>query len=77
MTIFTAQDSALLLIDRQVGTMQLIKNIHHDVVKQNAIALAKTAKILGLPVVLTSSQDRLQPLHFAVVRLRFWVVTVV
>lgn len=57
MTIFTPQDSALLLIDHQVGTMQLIKNIPYDVVKQNAIALAKTAKILGLPVILTSSQE--------------------
>jgi nicotinamidase-related amidase len=33
MTIFTPQDSALLLIDHQVGTMQLIKNIPHNVVK--------------------------------------------
>jgi nicotinamidase-related amidase len=57
MTIFTPQDSALLLIDHQIGTMQLIKNIAYDVVKQNAIALAKTAKILNLPVVLTSSQE--------------------
>lgn len=57
MTIFTAQDSALLLIDHQVGTMQLIKNIPYEVVKQNAIALAKTAKILNMPVVLTSSQE--------------------
>jgi hypothetical protein len=47
MTIFTPQDSARLLIDHQIGTMQLIKNIPYDVVKQNAIALAKTAKILG------------------------------
>lgn len=57
MTIFTAQDSALLLIDHQVGTMQLVKNIPYEVVKQNAIALAKTAKILNMPVVLTSSQE--------------------
>jgi nicotinamidase-related amidase len=57
MTIFTAQDSALLLIDHQVGTMQLVKNIPYEVVKQNAIALAKTAKILNIPVVLTSSQE--------------------
>ncbi|MEG3846012.1 hypothetical protein QT971_03185 [Microcoleus sp. herbarium19] len=57
MTIFTPQDSALLLIDRQIGTMQLIKNIPHDVVvKQNAIALAKTAKI-----------HRLQPLKRVVI----------
>jgi nicotinamidase-related amidase len=57
MTIFTPQDSALLLIDHQVGTMQLVKNIPYEVVKQNAIALAKTAKILNIPVVLTSSQE--------------------
>jgi nicotinamidase-related amidase len=57
MTIFTPQDSALLLIDHQVGTMQLVKNIPSEVVKQNAIALAKTAKILNIPVVLASSQE--------------------
>jgi nicotinamidase-related amidase len=57
MTIFTPQDFALLLIDHQVGTMQLVKNIPYEVVKQNAIALAKTAKILNMPVVLTSSQE--------------------
>ncbi len=57
MTIFTPQDSALLLIDHQVGTMQLVKNIPYEVVKQNAIALAKTAKILNMPIVLTSSQE--------------------
>ncbi len=57
MTIFTAQDSAMLLIDHQVGTMLLVKNIPYEVVKQNAIALAKTAKILNMPVVLTSSQE--------------------
>lgn len=57
MTIFTPQDSALLLIDHQVGTMQLVKNIPYEIVKQNAIALAKTAKILNIPVVLTSSQE--------------------
>lgn len=57
MIIFTHQDSALLLIDHQVGTMQLVTNIPYEVVKQNAIALAKTAKILNMPVVLTSSQE--------------------
>jgi nicotinamidase-related amidase len=57
MTIFNAKDTAVLLIDHQIGTMQLVKNIEYDVVKQNAIALAKTAKILGMPVVLTSSQE--------------------
>lgn len=55
---FTSADSALLLIDHQVGTMKLIKNIPLDVVKRNTLALAKTAKILGVPVVLTSSQEQ-------------------
>ena len=54
---FTSKNTALLLIDHQVGTMQLIKNIPLEVVKQNTLALAKTAKILALPVVLTSSQE--------------------
>jgi len=52
---FSPTDSALLLIDHQIGTMKLIKNIPLDVVKRNTLALAKTAKILGVPVVLTAT----------------------
>ena len=55
--LFTAQNTALLLIDHQVGTMKLIKTMPLEVVKRNTIALAKTAKILGIPVILTSSQE--------------------
>ena len=58
MPTFTPADSALLLIDHQTGTMQLIKNIPLDVAKRNTLALAKTAKILNIPVVLTSSQEQ-------------------
>jgi nicotinamidase-related amidase len=54
---FSPSDSALLLIDHQLGTMKLIKNIPLDVVRRNTLALAKTARILKLPVVLTSSQE--------------------
>ncbi|HEY9642808.1 MAG TPA: hypothetical protein V6C57_20130 [Coleofasciculaceae cyanobacterium] len=54
---FTAENSVMLLIDHQVGTMQLIKNIPLEVVKRNTLALAKTAKVLNIPVVLTSSQE--------------------
>jgi nicotinamidase-related amidase len=60
-TTFTSQNSALLLIDHQVGTMQLIRNIDVDRAKRMSLALAKAAGILGIPTVLTSSQeDRLQ-----------------
>lgn len=54
---FTAENSALLLIDHQVGTMQLIKNIDSHFAGKQAIALAKMAKILNLPTVITSSQE--------------------
>lgn len=55
--IFTAGNTAMLLIDHQIGTMKLIKNIPIEVVKRNTLALAKTAKILKIPVILTSSQE--------------------
>lgn len=58
---FAPVDTAILLIDHQVGTMQLIKNLPLDTVVRNTLALAKAARILNMPVVLTSSQeDRLQ-----------------
>ena len=60
-TLFTPENSAMLLIDHQIGTMQLIKNIDVEQAKRMSLALAKTASILGIPAVLTSSQeDRLQ-----------------
>lgn len=54
---FTPENSALLLIDHQVGTMQLIKNIDANLAARQSIALAKMAKILNLPTVITSSQE--------------------
>lgn len=54
---FTADNTALLLIDHQVGTMQLIKNIDRELAARQSVALAKMAKILDMPVVITSSQE--------------------
>jgi nicotinamidase-related amidase len=54
---FKPENTALILIDHQIGTMQLIKNLPLTLVKSHIIALAKTAKILDIPVVLTSSQE--------------------
>lgn len=56
-SIFSSENSALLLIDHQIGTMKLIHNIPLEVVKRNTLALAKTARILNIPVILTSSQE--------------------
>ena len=41
---FTADKATLLLIDHQVGTMQLIKNIDRELAAKQSIALAKMAK---------------------------------
>lgn len=60
MPTYTPADSALLLIDHQTGTMQLINTIPLEVAKRNTLALAKTAKILNIPVILTSSQEENQ-----------------
>ena len=57
MPTFTAADSALLLIDHQTGTMKLIKNLPLADARRNTLALAKAARILNIPVVLTSSQE--------------------
>lgn len=54
---FSAENTALLLIDHQVGTMQLIKNIDTTLAAKQSIALAKMAKILNLPTIITSSQE--------------------
>ncbi|MEM5275305.1 isochorismatase family protein [Cupriavidus taiwanensis] len=54
---FTGDNTALLLIDHQVGTMQLIKNIDRELAVKQSIALAKMARILNIPTVITSSQE--------------------
>jgi nicotinamidase-related amidase len=57
---FRPENSALLLIDHQ-GNHAVDQEYPVEVVKRNTRALAKTAKIFGMPVVLTSSQEeRLQ-----------------
>lgn len=54
---FSANNAALLLIDHQVGTMGWVKSISFEEMKQNALMLAQTARILKLPTVLTSSME--------------------
>lgn len=54
---FTANDTAILLIDHQVGTMGWVKSISFDEMKRNAVMLAETARILKIPTVLTSSME--------------------
>jgi nicotinamidase-related amidase len=62
---FKPETCAVILIDHQVGTMQLIRNITSDASVRNAVILGKTALAFGMPIVMTSSMEgHMQgPLH--------------
>lgn len=55
--LFTTQNSAMLLIDHQVGTIKLAGSTPYDELVRNTRALARTAVEAGMPLVLTSSQE--------------------
>lgn len=54
---FTGENAAMLLIDHQVGTMGWAKSLPFEELKRNALMLAKTARIIKMPVILTSSME--------------------
>lgn len=54
---FTGDTAALLLVDHQLGTMGWVTSIPVEEMKRNALMLARTAGILNMPVVLTSSME--------------------
>ncbi|CCH31800.1 isochorismatase family protein [Actinosynnema sp. NPDC047251] len=55
--LFTPESSAVVLIDHQVGTMGWVRSTDPARLKRNALALAKAAKALDLPLVLTTSLE--------------------
>jgi nicotinamidase-related amidase len=57
LSLFTPDDSAVLLIDHQAGTLNWARSADQDELKANALALAKAAKALGMPLVLTTSLE--------------------
>lgn len=54
---FNGSNAALILIDHQSGVMGWAKSISFEVMKANALMLAKSAKILKMPTILTSSME--------------------
>lgn len=56
-SLFSSGDTAVLLIDHQVGTMSWVRSTDLDEMKANALALAKAAKALDMPLVLTTSME--------------------
>ena len=57
MKLFNIADTAVILIDHQVGTNTWASTTPLPLLQRNVIILAKFAKGTGMPVVLTSSQE--------------------
>jgi nicotinamidase-related amidase len=51
----TADNAALVLVDHQVGLMTGVRDYSTGELKHNVVALAKTAKVLQLPIILTTT----------------------
>ena len=51
----TPESAVLLLIDHQSGLVSGIRDLAPDEVRHNVVAFARAARVLGVPVVLTST----------------------
>ncbi|MEZ9654119.1 isochorismatase family protein [Vibrio splendidus] len=56
-TTFTPENSVMLLIDHQVGTMGWVGSTSLEDIKNNTVALARSAHVTKMPLILTSSME--------------------
>lgn len=54
----SVDNCALLLVDHQVGLFSLVRDFQPEEFRNNVIALAETARMFKLPVVLTTSNEK-------------------
>src|ERR1700749_1191842 len=55
---FTRDNTAVLLIDHQVGLLTGVRDIEVNELKHNVVGLARAAQVLGLPIVpVTTARD--------------------
>lgn len=55
----TSDNAALLLIDHQVGLLTRVRDIPVAELKHNVVALAKAAKVLGVPTIVTATSPEM------------------
>ncbi len=55
----TPDNAALLLVDHQVGLLTGVRDIPVAELKHNVIALAKAAKVLGVPIIVTATSPEM------------------
>ena len=56
-TQFKPETAVLMLIDHQVGTLSIVKTMSPETSLKNAIALGKAAQLLGIPIIMTTSDE--------------------
>jgi len=54
---FTSENTAILLVDHQSGLLLGVQDLDQAMVRRNAAALARTANIFDIPVILTTSAE--------------------
>src|SRR5580698_5891517 len=55
----TPDNAALLLIDHQVGLFTGVRDIPVGELKHNVVALAKAARVLGVPIIVTATSPEM------------------
>ena len=55
----TPENAALLLIDHQVGLFTGVRDIPVGELKHNVVALAKAARVLGVPTIVTATSPQM------------------
>lgn len=54
---FSTDNTAVLLVDHQTGLLLGVHDIDQEMVRRNAVALARAAKVFNLPVIVTTSAE--------------------
>lgn len=54
---FTPENTAVLLVDYQTGLLLGVHDMDQEMVRRNAVALARTSKLFNLPVIVTTSAE--------------------
>src|ERR1700685_3406370 len=55
----TPENAAVLLIDHQVGLFTGVRDIPVEELKHNVVGLAKAAKVLGVPIIVTATSPEM------------------
>lgn len=55
LSLLSRETTALLLIDHQIGLLTGVRDMNVGELKHNVVALAKAARVLGVPIVVTAT----------------------